>query len=175
MNALDIALISFIAISALIGLRGFVKELFSLVAFFVAALIALRFSVLVEPLVSDWVQQPLIRYGLAALGLFVVALVVANICTNLLSKMVRAAGLGGTDRLLGFGFGVFRGILVLAMLRIYIGDYLFSNFPNLDMQVQTSAVMPMINSVAIVMAENFGTLRDLSVQTLLGQWPGGSI
>ena len=173
MNVLDMVLLVFISVSALIGLRGFIKEFFSLVAYLIAAVVALLFSSDAEPFITDWIAQPLLRRFIAGAGLFVLTLVAATILVNLTRQLVKAIGLGGLDSLLGFAFGALRGVVILVLVRIYAGDALIEAFPELQEQVVTSKVMPFIDAIAEWLVSNFGMNFRLSPLRLLEQLPIG--
>ncbi|MDP2134580.1 MAG: CvpA family protein [Sulfuritalea sp.] len=114
MTAFDYAVLTIIAASVVLGLwRGVVSELLALAAWIVAFFAARAMASEVANLLSGHIAEPGIRLA-AAYGLVVVGvLVVFAIARVLISLMVKAVGLGVLDRLLGAGFGVLRGILVV--------------------------------------------------------------
>jgi len=58
------------------------------------------------------VARPEFRVALAFAAVFLAALVLSSLAALLLSKVARAAGLGGVDRLLGALFGLARGLIL---------------------------------------------------------------
>ncbi len=118
----DWAIVAGVGASALLSLiRGFIKEAISLAAWVCAFLVTGKFY---ESLASKltFFQDDFVRQGAAMALLFVVTLLVVGMCGNILRSLVAKSGLSGTDRLLGIGFGVLRGVLVvcaiLALLQI---------------------------------------------------------
>ena len=120
LNGADWTIIAVILISAAVGLlRGLIKEVLSLVIWFVALAAAILFRVQVaqqlpidDPAITQTVRE-ILAFGL----IFVGVLVIGGLLNYLISKLVEVTGLTGTDRLLGGVFGFARGmILVLAVL-----------------------------------------------------------
>lgn len=121
MNGVDWAIIALMAISTLISFfRGFVREAMSL-AVWIAALVGARLGYhAVEPYLADLLAPGALRGAAAGLLVFVVILLVGGVINGMLGKLVRASGLGGTDRLLGLVFGLSRGGLVVISALIFV-------------------------------------------------------
>ena len=110
----DLIFLAIVAISAIIGLfRGFVREALSLAAWIVAFFVALKFGPLLAEYLADYISVPSVRMATAYCGLFLGTLVIGAIINYFLGKMVRATGFAGTDRVLGFVFGMARGVALL--------------------------------------------------------------
>ncbi len=127
MVAVDYVVIGIIGISALIGLsRGFVREVFSLVLWVVAVMLALGFSDRVAAALPKTVEGVALRYAAAFAIVFVSALLIGSIMQWLLAQLVQTTGLTGTDRLLGLVFGGLRGavlcIVAMIALRPFAGE-----------------------------------------------------
>ena len=112
-----------VAISATLSwLRGFVKEALSLLTWLSALVISYLFAPSLATLLADYVVlSSTWLFGLARIILFVSTLIVGSLVKNLFAELIKATGLKKTDRLLGVGFGVARGglivLLVIAGLR----------------------------------------------------------
>lgn len=119
MSSLDIVVLAILAGSTLLGLmRGLVKEVFSLAAWILAFIGARLFG---PPLahLMPWGDNPALQHGLAMVVVFIVILFGAGLAGNLLTGLIRLAGLGAYDRLLGVAFGLMRGgaaVVALALL-----------------------------------------------------------
>jgi membrane protein required for colicin V production len=122
MTAFDYAVLTVIAASALLGLwRGVVSEILALAAWVVALLVARAEAVEVAAWLAGRIAEPGMRLA-AAYGLvFVGVLLVFALARMLISLMLKAVGLGVLDRLLGAGFGVARGGLVVVVAVMVAG------------------------------------------------------
>lgn len=112
-----------IVLSAILAYsRGFVREGLAIVGWIAAAIVAYMFADAARPLIA---QIPVLNKflgdscELATIGgfaaVFALALVVFSILTPLFASAVQRSALGGLDQALGFLFGVFRGIVLVAV------------------------------------------------------------
>jgi len=115
MTGFDFAVIAILLVSLLFGLwRGLVYEVLSLIGWPVAFLLSRLFAGDVAPMMPG--AQETMRVTLAYAVVFVAALIVWGALAWLLSRLVKAVGLGWLDRVLGGLFGVLRGGLVILVL-----------------------------------------------------------
>ncbi len=114
----DYAVLAVIILSALRGMwRGFVAEIFGLIGWIAAFIIACRFVGVVLPYVpSNWPGGALTQWVIAFGSLVIGVVVVAGVANALLSRIAQATGLGGVDRSLGLLFGLMRGVLLVLLL-----------------------------------------------------------
>ncbi len=112
-----------IILSALLAYsRGLVRETLAIAGWIGATVLAFVFADQVQPLIR---QVPVLgefigdSCELSIIGafaaVFAVALVLFSIFTPLFSSIIQRSALGGLDQALGFLFGVFRGILLVAV------------------------------------------------------------
>ena len=114
---IDYVIIGIIALSAIISIvRGFVKEVLSLVAWILAFWVALTFSPQFYVLLSDYISTQSISLFTAFSGLFIVTLILSALVNNLIAAIVVKTGLSGTDRMLGVLFGLLRGVAIVTLL-----------------------------------------------------------
>lgn len=114
MTVFDYAVLAVVAISAMLGFwRGVVSEVLALVAWVAAFVAARSWAGAVGEGLGGLVAEPLLRYAAAFVIVLVGMLVVFAVGRLLLSALLRAAGLGLADRVLGAGFGVARGALIV--------------------------------------------------------------
>lgn len=111
---IDWVIIALITVSTVISLkRGFVKEALSLVIWIGAFIIARTFHPQMQSLLESSVETPLVRLIAAFAILFFGTLIIGAIINNMIGHLVRATGLSATDRVLGMGFGLLRGVVVV--------------------------------------------------------------
>lgn len=112
----DIIALSLIVISILISLvRGFVKELISVVSWILAAWLSIRFSKeLAQHITFTEVQS--LRVFLAFLIVFVTIIFLGATVNFMIGQVVRKTPFSAVDRILGMVFGFARGVLVLSIL-----------------------------------------------------------
>jgi len=127
---LDIGLLAFLLLSVVVGLmRGFVYELLSIAGWFAAYLLALYGT----PWFQDWVHigEPgsSLNYAATFACVFLVSLVIWSVGARLVRALIRATPLSAFDRLLGAGFGLVRGVVVLLIAALLIGVSPWGNAP----------------------------------------------
>jgi membrane protein required for colicin V production len=119
---LDIALLAFLALSMVVGVvRGVVFELLSLAGWFVAYFGARFGTPLAQPWLHIGAAGSNLNYGATFACVFLAALVIWSIAARLVRLLIRATPLSPIDRLLGAGFGLMRGLVVLLIAALLIG------------------------------------------------------
>jgi membrane protein required for colicin V production len=115
-TAIDWIVLGVIAVSIVFGaLRGLIKTVFGLSAWFLAVVIPLYvFPVVLEGGVAG-LGWPMPVWVINILAFFVI-LVCVQLFGAYLSRLTGKAGLGGTDRVLGALLGGLRGVLILSVL-----------------------------------------------------------
>ena len=122
MSGVDYVIIAVIVISTLIGVwRGFVRETLSLViwvaAFWLAYLWASTFEVYFSGAISDRPLRLISAFVLIFLTVHVVGFVISRLSASLLESI----GLNGVDRMAGGGFGIVRGVVLVAAVVLVAG------------------------------------------------------
>lgn len=117
LNGIDYGIIAIIGLSGLVSLtRGLIQEIFSLVAWGLAAWVAFRYGRELAGHLEAVIALPALRLLAAYALLFVACLVAAGVLAFLLNRLVKGVGLGGTDRLAGLVFGLARGVVLVSVL-----------------------------------------------------------
>lgn len=120
MAVVDIVFLVIIALSAMSGLfRGFVKEALSLASWVAAIFVAGVFSTELADMMSGLIENESLRRIAAFALLFVMTIFFGALLSNLASGLTSAAGLGGTDRVLGMLFGILRGVLITVLILFF--------------------------------------------------------
>jgi membrane protein required for colicin V production len=122
---LDAALVAVVAISGLVAMyRGFTREVLSILSW-VAAAIAAFYVIfyqqdLAEGLARQLADPPaqvhrIIARIIIGSGIFLVVLIIVHLITSHISDTVLDSRIGPIDRILGLGFGVVRGFILVVI------------------------------------------------------------
>lgn len=115
MTGFDYAVTGIMLVSLLLGLwRGLVYEVLSLLGWPLAFMLSRLFAGDIESMLP--VSQVQVRVALAYALVFIAVLIAWGMVVWLFSRIVKAAGLGVLDSLLGGLFGLLRGVLVILVL-----------------------------------------------------------
>lgn len=113
---LDFILIGVIFLSTILAfVRGFMREMFTLIAWAGAALAAFFLLPYTEPYARQIVDDEQIARIIAAAVVFIIVLIIITIIATLITGRVRDSKLSFFDRILGGLFGVFRGALLMVL------------------------------------------------------------
>jgi len=119
---IDIAMLVFLLLSVLIGLaRGVVFEVLSLIGWVVAWFCAAWLTPMALPYITLGGAGTTLNHVIAYTCVFLVVLVVWGLGARLVRSLIRATPLSVVDRLLGAGFGVLRGAVVLLIAVLLVG------------------------------------------------------
>ena len=122
MTWIDYVVMAVLLVSTAWGVwHGLVREVISLAGWVIAFLAANLLAAPVGEKLPDALGPAEVRVLVAFVAVFVVALTMTTLVGVLLSRMLKAAGLGGLDRTLGGLFGLARGALVVLALALLAG------------------------------------------------------
>ena len=125
MTGFDFAVIAIFLISLALGVwRGLVYEVLSLLGWPLAFVLSKLFAADIAPMMPG--EQETLRMALSYAAVFIAVLIVWSVLAWLLSRLVKAAGLGWLDSVLGSLFGLLRGALVVLVL-VWLGG--LTRFP----------------------------------------------
>jgi membrane protein required for colicin V production len=127
----DIALLLFMALSVVVGLmRGVVFEVLSLAGWLVAYVAAQLLTPLVQPHTSIGAPGSALNHAVAFASVFFLSLLLWGLSARLVRVLIRATPLSSFDRLLGAGFGMVRGLLVLLVLALALSFTPLAKWPS---------------------------------------------
>lgn len=116
MTGFDLCVLAILAISLLLGLwRGLVSEVLALAAWVLALLAGKMFASDAAPALAGVIKDPTLQMIVAFALIVVAVILLVALMRFLLRELLRAAGLGVADRLLGACFGLGRGLLVVLL------------------------------------------------------------
>ena len=117
---LDGILVGFTLVSAMLAMvRGFSREVLSVVSWAAAAAAAYVFYQPVVPYVTPYIDNEKVAMAAAAAIVFVIALIVVSVVTMKIADWIIDSRIGALDRTLGFLYGAARGILVVAVALMF--------------------------------------------------------
>lgn len=168
MNPADAVILAILGVSMLVSLiRGFIREVFSLLVWVLAFWVGLHFVDDVAIRLDGHIEVASVRMLLAFAGLFILTLLTGGLIGYLISKMVQKTGLSPTDRMLGALFGAVRGAVFIVAAVLLLG---WTNIPEDDWWHQ-SRLLPPFERLAVRVAgylpsDLHETLEFLPQQTL---------
>ena len=116
-NQVDLVILIITVLSSAFGLwRGLIKEVLSLLTWIAALLVSRVYSVPLAGLMTGMIENDGIRYVSAFALLFVIVMMFGTFLNFLMSKLLKVTGLKLADRLLGAGFGVARGVIIVLVI-----------------------------------------------------------
>src|SRR6188472_1259278 len=117
---LDIILLAVMLISGLLAMiRGFMREILSIGAWGVAALVTLYSYSRLLPTAKQYFSSDTVAAAVTAGGVFLGTLLVVSIITARISDMVLDSRVGALDRTLGFLFGLGRGLIIVVVAFLF--------------------------------------------------------
>jgi len=119
---IDFTLLGLIFIFFVTGLlRGFIKEVFSLVFWLLAIWVSLMFSRNFSGFLEQTVSHPPARIIASFVALFAITLSLGGLIGFLLSVLAKETGLTFMERFGGMLFGAVRGLIVVTVVVILAG------------------------------------------------------
>ena len=117
---LDVLLLAVMLVSGLLAMiRGFMREVLSIAAWGIAALVTVWAFPKVVPLVQGYVNNDSVAKGVAIGGVFLLTLLIVSLMTARISDMVLDSRVGALDRTMGFLFGLGRGLIIVVIAFLF--------------------------------------------------------
>jgi membrane protein required for colicin V production len=122
MTLFDYAVLIIIGSSVVVSvMRGLVREVLALAGWVIAFLAANALSGIVSEWFVSFIRDGSVRTLTAFVAVFIVTLILASLLGLAVSRLLKSAGLGLEDRLLGGFFGFARGMLIVLTLVLLSG------------------------------------------------------
>jgi membrane protein required for colicin V production len=136
MNPFDILIIVILGYSFVRGLfRGLVKEVSSIIGVLGGFYAAYSYYVELSKLFSKLIRNSAYLNILSFLIIFCGILIIVSIIGIIIKYLLNIAFLGWVDRICGVGFGIIKGILIVAVLFITLTAFLPKGSPFLKNSV----------------------------------------
>ena len=122
MPIVDWIFLAVLLLSLLVGAwRGLVFEVLSVLSWAAAFVAAQWFAPQVAPHLPMSGAGESIRYAAGFVLVFIAAIFAGGLLAFLFKKLMASVGLGPADRMLGAGFGLVRGALLLLAVTVVVG------------------------------------------------------
>lgn len=122
MSWLDYAVIGVLLVSIIVSaMRGVVREIISLGGWIIAFLAANLFAGPLSIHLPQAIPGETLRTLASFLAIFIFALIFSSLVGLLMSRLVKAVGLGPIDRVLGAFFGIARGAIIVMVAVLAAG------------------------------------------------------
>lgn len=117
LNTLDIVFLAVTLISIFLGvLKGFIRELFSLVFLVIAVVLGFLFYYQAGTFFLKYLGNRDISNFAGFVSIFVLVLIVGAVVTYFIKKILTVGPLKSVDRILGGVFGLLRGMLISGII-----------------------------------------------------------
>lgn len=117
---LDIVLLAVMLVSAILAMvRGFVREVFSIAAWGLAAVVTLFAYPRLVPIAKQYINNDTAAAAVVVAGVFLLTLLLVSIVTVKISDMILDSRVGALDRSLGFLFGLARGLVIVVVAFLF--------------------------------------------------------
>ncbi|MEF2070999.1 CvpA family protein [Consotaella aegiceratis] len=117
---LDAILIGIMLVSGFLAMvRGFSREVLSVLSWLAAAVAAYMFYGPVMPYAQRYISNEMVAMGVSALIVFLVTLIIVSFITLRIADFIIDSRVGPLDRALGFIFGAVRGLLLVVVAILF--------------------------------------------------------
>ena len=163
----DIVVLLILGISGIMAFaRGFMREIVSIIALIAGIIAALFLFGRFQGKALDLIQPAWLGSWALGLGAFFVAYLLVTFILRSGTKKLQGREPGFFDKLLGFGFGVFRGILISSLILIVFGR-IFIKDDKLPDWLEKTTFYPILSPVAETMLSMpFAQIKDAAAETI---------
>src|SRR5665213_3638624 len=117
---LEILLLVVMLISGLLAMiRGFMREILSIGAWAIAAVVTLYTFSKALPIAQGYFSSNTVATGITVGSIFLITLMLVSILTVRISDLILDSRVGALDRTLGFLFGLGRGLLIVVVAYLF--------------------------------------------------------
>ena len=114
LNPADWFIIIVLTISGIISsIRGFTKEILSLLLWIGALIAAISLEHLATPKINEFIGNPDISKIISYLTVFIIFIFLGGILIKFITKLIKWSGGSGLDKFFGILFGLGRGLILL--------------------------------------------------------------
>jgi len=169
---LDAILVAIMLISGLLAMvRGFSREILSIVSWIVAAAVAFLFYDRVTPFALQYISNEKVAMAASAAGLFLLTLIVVSFITLKIADFIIDSRIGAIDRVLGFGFGAARGLLLVVVAMVFFNWLTPPQSGNQPPWVSNAHFKPFLDDLGTRLVAALPENPEASIRERFGQPP----
>ena len=123
LNNLDVVFLVIVGVSALVAIaRGVTKELLSITGWILAAVSVYYLLPVVDPIMQKYIASEVLSNLVSGMVILILFWIFWVVAVDKISTQIRFSKLSSLDRILGFIFGIFRGVIIVILLQIMISS-----------------------------------------------------
>ncbi len=144
-QGLDIILVAIMVFSGFLAmLRGLTREMLSIMSWALAAIVTLLAYSNLKGEVRAYIDTPMLADATLIAVVFITSLIVFSLLTANISERVLDSRVGAVDRTLGFVYGLVRGLILVVIAYLIVGQIV--DRQNLPKWVREARSLPLIES-----------------------------
>ena len=123
LNNLDVVFLVIVGVSALVAIaRGVTKELLSIIGWVLAGVSVYYLLPVVDPIMKKYIASEVLSGLVSCMVILIMFCIFWVLAADKISTQIRFSKLSALDRILGFIFGIFRGVVIVVLLQIMISS-----------------------------------------------------
>ncbi|MCI7486795.1 MAG: CvpA family protein [Alphaproteobacteria bacterium] len=123
LNNLDVVFLVIVGVSALVAIaRGVTKELLSIIGWVLAGVSVYYLLPVVDPIMKKYIASEVLSGLVSGMVILIMFCIFWVLAADKISTQIRFSKLSSLDRILGFIFGIFRGVVIVVLLQIMISS-----------------------------------------------------
>lgn len=112
-----------VGVSALVAIaRGVTKELLSIIGWVLAGVSVYYLLPVVDPIMKKYIASEVLSGLVSGMVILIMFCIFWVLAADKISTQIRFSKLSSLDRILGFIFGIFRGVVIVVLLQIMISS-----------------------------------------------------
>lgn len=155
----DLIFFGIIVASTIFALiRGGISEILSISSWFIALWFMHKYGDKVNHLVPQSITNPLLRSIIVYVSIFIVVAIVIALIKKFFANIISKLGLGGLNYLIGFVFGIVRGIFICAIIVVVVEMMSLDNTHNWKSSKAYPIIRPAIELIVNAIPESIKRL-----------------
>lgn len=123
LNNLDVVFLVIVGVSALVAIaRGVTKELLSIIGWVLAGVSVYYLLPVVDQIMKKYIASEVLSGLVSGMVILIMFCIFWVLAADKISTQIRFSKLSALDRILGFIFGIFRGVVIVILLQIMISS-----------------------------------------------------